>query len=113
MVKRIIGLKRGPRVPPIFGGESRQCAAPILPRDEIRCAKGDQEIYVGVLGISSDGLLLGSVVAFGELKGYNSFGVVLGDLVEIGVDRVLAILPGIPPEISEGAATPAFAMAHG
>ena len=55
MVKRISGLKQGPRVPPIFGEESGRYCAPIRPRDEIRCAKGGQEIYIGILGVSADG----------------------------------------------------------
>lgn len=119
MVKRISGLKQGPRVPPIFGGESGRYWAPIGPGDEVRCAKGGQELYIAILGVSADGWLLGEVRSFGELRGFNSFEVELGDLVEIRADRVLALLQGdrepgtagATREISELAAAPPHAMA--
>jgi hypothetical protein len=94
MVKRMPGLKQGPRAPPTFGGESGRPAAPLGPGSAVRCGQGDQEIYVGVLGVSADGWLLGQVLAFGESRRFDSLEAQPGDLVEIRTDRVLAVGEG-------------------
>ena len=94
MIKRIHDLDRGPSVPPEFGAEWMHARAPIVAGDEVRCAKARQEIYIGVLGVSTDGWLVGQVVTFGMLNGRDSFEADLGDLVELRVDRIQAVLRG-------------------
>jgi len=94
MVKRIHGLDRGPQVPPDFGAEHMLTPAPFAAGDEVRCTKVRQEIYIGVLGVSTDGWLVGQVITFGMLNGRDSFGVDLGELVELRIDRVQAVLRG-------------------
>lgn len=95
MVKRIDGLDRGPKMPPVFGGEMRIPRPPIAAGDEVRCAKARQQIYIGVLGVSADGWLVGQVVTFGMLNGCDAFEVRLGEVVEVPVDRIQAVLRGV------------------
>lgn len=90
MVKRVHGLKRGPRAPWLFG-ETVRYSGPLRPGDEVRCRRGDQEIYVGILGVSTDGWVLGHVVTFGASSGPNGAEPCIGDLVEVRTDRVLAV----------------------
>ena len=106
MVKRIDGLDRGPKMPPVFGGETAYPQAPIAAGDEVRCAKARQEIYIGVLGVSADGWLVGEVVTFGMLNGRDSFAVRLGEVVEIHIDRIQAVLRGSTVENREACEAP-------
>ena len=62
--------------------------------DEIRCARGKQQIYLRIREALADGRLLGEVVTFGDLCARDSFGVGVGDVVEIPTDRILAVLLG-------------------
>jgi hypothetical protein len=106
MVKRITGLDRGPKMPPVFGGEMSYPRAPIAAGDEVRCLKARQEIYIGVLGVSADGWLVGEVVTFGILNGRDAFEVRLGEVVEIHIDRIQAVLRGTTLENHEACEVP-------
>ena len=104
MVKRVDGLDRGPPVPRVFGGDVLDSRVSIAAGDEVRCARGRQEIYIGVFGVSADGWLLGHVVNFGLWTDGTPFRLQVGELVQIRTDRILAVLPSptsFPSELVE------------
>ena len=92
MVTTIQGLKAGPGIPRAFGSEYTPSSGSICRGDEVRCMAEGREIYVQVLGVGSDGWLLGFVVMVAEAGGWDSQDVRIGDLVEIRADRVWAFL---------------------
>ena len=92
MVTTIQGLRPAPSAPRAFGSEFKPLYAPIRRGDEVRCMTEGREIYVKVLGVGSDGWLIGFVVMVAEAAGPGLPDVRIGDLVEVRADSVWAFL---------------------
>ena len=92
MVTTIQGLRAGPAVPRAFGSEFKPLSAPIRRGDEVRCMAEGREIYDQVLGVASDGWLLGFVVMVDEAPASGCPDVRIGDVVEVRSDQVWAFL---------------------
>jgi hypothetical protein len=74
------GLRPGPAVP-----------RPIRRGDEVECFADGRGIHVRVLGVASDGWLLGFVATITEPAGSSLADIRIGDLVEGRLERVWAI----------------------